>query len=172
MIANWIAGTARAIALALVVLPLGLAALAAPAPQPTANAVILAKQIIAAKGGTAIYEPVIPNVIERAKGTFLQMNPMIARDLNEVAAKLRTELTPRIVELLDEAARLYATRFTEQELKDALAFYRSPLGKKIIVEEPMVLDQSIRSAETWAAKFGEEVMVKFRAEMKRKGHDL
>jgi hypothetical protein len=100
------------------------------------------------------------------------MNPMIARDLNEVAAKLRTELTPRIVELLDEAARLYATRFTEQELKDALAFYRTPLGKKIITEEPMVLDQSMRNAETWAAKFGEEVMGKFRAEMKRKGHDL
>jgi hypothetical protein len=156
------------------VFSLALVAVAAPAhaQQPSANAISLAKQIMAAKGATSLYEPVIPNVIERTKGTFMQMNPMVGRDLNEVAAKLRTELTPRTVELLNEAARLYATRFTEQELKDALAFYKSPLGKKIITEEPMVLDQSMRNAETWAGKFAEEVMVKFRAEMKKKGHDM
>ena len=61
---------------------------------------------------------------------------MLSKDLNEVAAKLRTELAPRGSELLDQMAKLYAAAFTEQELKDALAFYKSPLGKKVITEEP------------------------------------
>ena len=33
-----------------------------------------------------------------------------------------------------EVAKLYAARFTEQELKDLLAFYNSPVGKKIVAE--------------------------------------
>ena len=141
-------------------------------PQPSTNAVALAAQIIIAKGAVQIYDPVIPGLIERARGVFLQQNPMLSRDLNEVAARLRTELVPRTTELLNDAAKLYATRFSEQELRDVLAFYKSPLGQKVISEEPPILDESMKNVDTWAGKFGNEVMAKFRAEMKKKGHDL
>ena len=142
------------------------------APQPSTNAVALAAQIILAKGAVQIYDPVIPGLIERARGVFLQQNPMLSRDLNEVAARLRTELVPRTTELLNDAAKLYATRFSEQELRDVLAFYKSPLGQKVVSEEPAILDESMKNVDTWAGKFGNEVMAKFRAEMKKKGHDL
>ena len=49
-----------------------------------------------------------------------------------MATQLRTEFTPRRNELMNEAAKLYAARFTEQELKDMAAFYKSPLGKKML----------------------------------------
>ena len=39
-------------------------------------------------------------------------------------------------ELHDEVARGYASAFTEQDLKDLLDFYKTPLGKKIIESEP------------------------------------
>ena len=54
----------------------------------------------------------------------------MSKDLNEIAAKLRSDLAPRFSELSAEVARNYATRFTEQELKDMLAFYKSPAGKR------------------------------------------
>jgi hypothetical protein len=142
------------------------------APQPSATAILLAKEILVIKGASQIYDPVIPSVIDRAKGVFLQQNPMIGRDLNEVAARLRTEFTPRTAELVNDAAKLYAASFTEQELKDILAFYKSPVGKKVITEEPAVLDKSVSNVDAWAAKFVDEVMAKFRSEMKKKGHEL
>src|SRR5437870_2491866 len=84
--AIWTGGTARTIAFAL-----ALVAMAAPlhAQQPSASAIALAKEIIVAKGAATMYDPVVPSVIERAKVVFLQSNPMIGRDLNEVAARLR-----------------------------------------------------------------------------------
>src|ERR1700757_4576809 len=72
------------------------------------------------------------------------------KDLNEVAAKLHTEYTSRSAEIVNDVAKLYASRFTEQELKDILAFYKSPLGRKLIVEEPAILDQSMKNAQVWA----------------------
>ena len=68
-----------------------LAGSASAQQQPSANASALAKEIITAKGAANLYDPVIPGVIERAKGNFIRINPMLLKDLNEVAAKLRAE---------------------------------------------------------------------------------
>jgi hypothetical protein len=92
--------------------------------------------------------------------------------LNEVALKLRAEYAPRSAEVVNDVAKLYASRFTEQELKDTLAFYKSPLGKKLLAEEPSILDQSMRNAQGWADRLSQEVMGKIRTEMKRRGHEI
>jgi hypothetical protein len=79
---------------------------------------------------------------------------------------------PRSSQLSDQVAELYARTFTEQELKDVLTFYKSPLGKKIINEEPKILDDGFQRIQQWTNKFSEEVMGRMRAEMKKKGYDL
>jgi hypothetical protein len=161
---------ARLLAAAFVIACCASAASAQPAPSPAA--VAIAKEVIVMKGASTLWDPIIPGVVESAKNTFLQINPGLARDLNEVSVRLRSELAPRQSELLDDAARLYATRFTEAELKDVLAFYKTPAGRKVIAEEPKVLDASMTNAQNWANKLSEEVIGKFRVEMKKKGHDL
>ena len=167
MIATMLGVRAGLVALALV----GLVA-AAGAQQPSSNSLLIAKEIIVVKGANKIYEPVIAEVIDRSKQQILQTNPMLSKDLNEVAGKLIVEFTPRITEVLNEVARLYAVRFTEAELKDSLAFYKSPLGQKIIAQEPVILDQTVAYTEQWAGKLSEEVFARFRAEMRRRGHNL
>ena len=140
--------------------------------QPSATAIATAKELITVKGANALYSPLVSGVIERTKSVFLQSNPMLGKDLNEVAAKLHAEYAPRSAEILNDVAKLYASRFTEQELKDTLAFYKSPLGRKLVVEEPRFLDQSMKNAQAWAEKLSEEVIAKMRAEMKKRGHDI
>jgi uncharacterized protein len=103
---------------------------------------------------------------------FIQANPTLIKELNEVAVKLRAEYAPRSAEVVNDVAKIYASRFTEQELKDTLAFYKSPLGKKLLVEEPSILDQSMRNAQSWADRLSQEVIGKIRTEMKRRGHEI
>jgi hypothetical protein len=81
-------------------------------------------------------------------------------------------LAPRLSELSGQVAKIYAEHFTEQELKDLLAFYKSPLGKKLLTEQPKVADASLRFAQDWANKLSDEVVEKMRAELKKKGHAL
>ena len=88
------------------------------------------------------------------------------------SSSLRAEYAPRASQLIDQFAQLYAHAFTEQELKDALAFYKSPLGRKLLEQEPNLLDQSMKNAQTWADKLSEEVIAKMRAEMKKRGHEI
>jgi uncharacterized protein len=144
----------------------------AAAQQPTASAVATAKELLAAKGAVAMFDPLIPGIIESTKNTILPSNPALYKDLTEVAAKLRTDLAPRGSEVIEEIARLYAQRFTEAEMKEIIAFYKSPVGKKFVADEPAIIDQGLSRAEAWSKRMSDEVMTRFRQEMKRKGHDL
>lgn len=145
---------------------------AAHAQQPPAASMAIAKQLIATTGATVVFNPLIAGVVEQAKLLYLQQNPGLAKDLDEVATKLRTDLQPRFAELSDEVAKLYATNFSEQELKDILTFYQSASGKKLLAVQPKVIDASMGFAQNWANKLSDEVIAKMRDEMKKKGHAL
>jgi len=150
----------------------GAAAPAAPPRAVTPSAVATAKELLTVKGATNMFDPLVPGMIESTKNTFLPMNPGLFKDFNEVAAKLRTEFAPRRDEIVDEIARLYAQRFSGAEMKDVIAFYKSAVGKKFAAEEPAVIDQGLARAEAWSKKVSDDVLTRFRAEMKKKGHDL
>jgi uncharacterized protein len=142
------------------------------AAQPSAAAVALARDVVEAKGALNMFDSVIVGVIEYHKSVLLQSNPNLQKDLNEVSARLNTEFAPRRANLQTEIARAYASRFTEAELKEIAAFYKTPLGKKLIVEEPKGVDDATKRVDEWASKFAEEVLGRMRAEMKKKGHNL
>jgi uncharacterized protein len=149
-----------------------LAAVAAQAQTPTAGAVATTRELLAVKGGTLMFEPVIPGVVETTKNNLLPTNPGLAKDLNEVSAQLRREFEAKKAELVYEVAIIYAKHFTEQELKDLVTFYKTPLGQKMLREEPIAVEESLKRAQDWSMDFAEVVMGRFRAEMKKRGHDL
>jgi uncharacterized protein len=154
---------------------LGIAQPAAPqtaSPRPSPAAMQLARQIVDVKGVKAMFDPMVRGVVQKVKDMFMQTNFMWSKDLNEVAVIVQKDYDPRLSELIDETARIYASHFTEAELKDILAFYQSPLGRKMTVEEPKALDESMANAGTWGDKLSEEVVTKMRIEMKKRGHDL
>ena len=144
----------------------------APAPQPSPGRAALAKQIVEIKGVKDIFEPLVRGVVEKTKNMFMQTNFMWAKDLNEVAAIEEKQYAPRVSELVDATARIYAAHFTEQELKQLLAFYQSPVGKKALVEEPKVLDEAMAYAGTWGDDLSQEVIGDMREQMKKRGHDM
>jgi hypothetical protein len=144
----------------------------APAQQPSPAAVLLAKRIIELKGVDKLFDPLVRGVVKKVTDQFMQTNFMWANDLNQVAAQLEKQYAPRATELVDGTARIYASHFTEAELKQILAFYQSPVGRKVIAEEPKALDESMAQAGNWGDNLSEEVIAKMRAEMKKRGHDL
>jgi len=144
----------------------------ANAQQPTPAALASAKELITITGATALFSPLIAGVVEQAKLLYLQQNPALAKDLNEISTRMRNDLQPRFAELTDEVARLYAANFTEQELKDVLAFYKTTAGKKLLTEQPKIVDSSMKFAQDWATTLSDQVVGKMRDELKKRGHAL
>jgi hypothetical protein len=169
MLATFVARAGRAAAIALAAGMLAQPALAQP--QPPAPAVALGRELIEVKGERR-WDSIVPFVIDQVREVFLLTDPTLGKDLDEVAQQLGTDYAPRTEEFKLDVAGLYAQRFTEQELKELVAFYKSPLGKKEMTEEPRILDAANFRAQQWSASFSEEVMARMRAEMKKRGHNL
>ena len=74
-------------------------------------------------------------------------------------------------ELHHEIAVGYASAFTEQDLKDMIAFYKTPLGKKIIENEPKAGEESTKRAQVWIDKYAEEVIGENARGNEKRGHN-
>lgn len=142
------------------------------APAPSATALQTARNLVQANGEAHAFDGVIQNLVDGAALGFLQTNPDLAPQLRDLAATLRPEFDKRQGEIIDILATAYATRFTEAELKEALAFYKSPVGQKLVTDRPAIVQQAVQNMQIWGAKLNTEVMDRIRAEMKKKGFDL
>jgi hypothetical protein len=149
----------------------GIAGPAAP-QSPSPGSILIAKQIVQLKGVDSMMDPIARGIVEKVKNVVMQTNFMFQKDINEVTDQLHKEFDGRSAELVDLTARNYATRFSEPELKQILTFYQSPVGKKMIVQEPQVIDESLKQADGWADNLSVDVMAKMRSELKKRGHDI
>ena len=74
--------------------------------------------------------------------------------------------------MVDTTARYYASTFTEAELKDLIAFFKTPTGQKYLQLSPKILDGLAVEAQRWAERTSEQVMSRVRAEMAKRGHQM
>ena len=148
------------------------AASAAPLKQGSPAALAAAKEILAMKNASAMYANAVPNLVEQTKNVLLQNNLNYQKDLNEVAVIVAQKLAGREKEIGEGMAQVYANEFTEQELKDLVSFYKSPLGQKLLSSEPRAIQFSMSYMNQWAQVFAETINGQFRAEMKKRGKDI
>ena len=135
-------------------------------------ALAAAKEILAMKNASAMYASAVPNLVEQTKNVLLQSNLNYQKDLNEVAVIVAKNLAGREKEIGEGMAQVYANEFTEQELKDLVTFYKSPLGQKLLSTEPRAIQFSMSYMNQWAMVFASTVNEAFRDEMKKRNKPL
>ena len=96
----------------------------------------------------------------------------LTKDLDEVLTALGPEMELQKQRMIDNAARIYATKLSEAELQDIATFFRSPAGKRYVETQPQVLDEMVQAMQTWTQDVSEYVMVRVRAEMTKRGHQM
>ena len=165
-------------------LVLGLALTAAPAgaQQPPADAKPLkpasppalaaAREILVMKNVGAMYANAVPSLVEQTKNGLIQSNLNYQKELGEVATIVAKSLAGREKEIGDGMAQIYANEFTEQELKDLVTFYKSPLGAKLLATEPRAIQFSMSYMNQWGQQFAATVDQAFRDEMKKRGKPI
>lgn len=174
-----LSASSLALGLALTVAPAG-AQQKQPAPAPSAQplkqgspaAIAAAKEILTMKNASAMYASAVPNLVEQTKNQLMQSNLNYQKDLNEVAVIVAQKLAGREKEIGDGMANVYANEFTDQELKDLVTFYKSPLGQKLLTAEPRAIQFSMSYMNSWAQNFAEVINGEFRAEMRKRGKQI
>jgi uncharacterized protein len=149
---------------------------AAPAAQPLKQAspaaLAAAKELLAMKNASAMYASAVPNIVEQTKNALIQQNLNYQKDLGEVAIVVAKNLAGREKEIGEGMAQVYTNEFSEQELKDLVTFYKSPLGQKLLTAEPRAIQFSMSYMNQWALAFAGVVNDAFRDEMKKRNKPI
>ena len=151
------------------------AAPAAPAAAQqaaiTPSHLALAKEVMLSSGIARSFDSILPAFGEQIKQAAVT-RPELSKDLNEVLEKMQPELELQKQRIIDTASRIYASKLTEAELRDIATFFRSPSGKRYVETQPQVLDDMVQAMQTWTQEVSEYMMVRVRAEMGKRGHQL
>ena len=148
------------------------APVAQPLKQASPAALAAAREILTLKNAGALYASAVPNIVEQTKNALIQSNLNYQKDLGEVAVIVAKNLAGREKEIGEGMAQVYANEFSEQELKDLVTFYKSPLGQKLLSTEPRAIQFSMSYMNQWATVFASTVNDAFRDEMKKRNKPI
>lgn len=144
---------------------------AAPAAAPSPSHLALAREVMLSSGIARSFDSIIPAFADQIRQQAVT-RPELAKDLNEVLTALQPEMELQKQRMVDTAAKIYADKLTEAELKEIAAFFRSAAGKRYVESQPAVLDEMVQAMQTWTQEVSEYVMVRVRAELGKRGHQL
>lgn len=144
---------------------------AAPA-EPTDKAIQNARELVLAMGAEKQLETVIPALIGQLTNMLKMQQPRHAREIDEVFKLLGKRFLERKGEILELVAPFYAKRFTEAELGEMVAFFRTPVGRKMAAELPGLSQEAMEAGITWGRRLGMEMDAEVRRELKSRGVDL
>ena len=158
--------------------PLAAPAFAQAAPAPAAAASIspghlqAARDVVVGSGIVRTFDAIPQQFAEEARQTFSTTRPEIMKDLNEVLKGLEGEFTTQRDEMVTTAARVFAVRLTEAELKEIAAFFKSAAGKRYVEIQPDMLDDMFSEMQSWTQKLSDTIINRIRGEMKKRGHNI
>ncbi|BBE71813.1 DUF2059 domain-containing protein [Oharaeibacter diazotrophicus] len=155
-----------------VLITLALLAGPAAAEDYAASHIAAAREAIAAAHASEQFDAILPVLADQAKALFQRSNPALVQEIDSVVNDVALSLASRRPELERELERVWAARFTEEELKAITAFYESPVGKKFGENMPLVIQDSMRSAGIWRDAISTELVTKSRDELIKRGHQF
>ncbi|MEE7489951.1 DUF2059 domain-containing protein [Methylobacterium oryzae] len=131
----------------------------------------LAREVMLSSGIARSFDSVLPAFADQIRKQAVT-RPELSKDLEEVLASLQPEMELQKQRMIDIAARTYASKFSEAELKEIATFFRSPAGKHYVEAQPQLLDEMVQEMQDWTQDVSEYVMVRVRAEMGKRGHQM
>ncbi|WP_164854754.1 MULTISPECIES: DUF2059 domain-containing protein [unclassified Devosia] len=166
--------TGRAKALLAVTLSAGLFALAAPAmaQEVPPEQLALARKYVELTDRSAIYEVTLVETGVQTMRQIIQQNPELVDATDKAISKVLEEYKGRKGELMDQFARVYAVRFTNEDLQQIVAFYESPVGQKLAQANSELNTDLQRVLMVFTNNVQREFFAKVRSELRANGVEI
>lgn len=159
---------------AAIILSVGVLAFAAPAmaQEVAPEHLALARQYVDLTDRAAVYETTLVETAIQTSKQIISQSPQLADATNAAITKTLDEYKSRKGDLMDQFARIYALRFSMDELQQIVDFYSSPTGMKLAQANFDVNSDLQRVLKVFTNNLNREFFAKVRAELKASGADL
>lgn len=89
----------------------------------------------------------------------MDISPQAAQTISDATSKvMRANLRPYLTELVD----IYDRAYSDKEIDDLVAFYKSPTGQKSLKLVPQVTQESMAAGARWGEALGPKIQVEIK----------
>jgi uncharacterized protein len=163
--------TARACVLAAVSV-VALAAVPAVAQEVNPEQFAAARKYVDLTDSSSIFETTLIQTGVQTMNQIVTQNPEIQEQTSAVIGEVIKEYVESKDELLNQFARVYAVRFTLEELNEINAFYESPVGQKLTSENTTINSDMRRVLQVYLNTLRPEFLAKVRAALRAQGVEI
>jgi hypothetical protein len=149
-----------------------LGASGAQAQAPTPEAMNAARKLVSTMKLADQYRALLPSILLRLRPVVTQERPEIERDYDAMTTNVADAYTPFFNEMLEDAASVYATSFTADEIRQIDAFYLLPVGQKLLEKSPAIAQQAAQVGQDVGQKASEALRLRLTDALRQKGHKL
>jgi len=130
-------------------------------------------QLIGVADGTKLSgqfaEVAAQNISARLKRTHPDLPPRVADAIRRDLIAMFEERATARGGLVDDIVGIYHRHFTHPEIKELLAFNRTPIGRKTLQLMPAIMSETTAAGRSWGRGLAPEVQRRVDAVLKKEG---
>lgn len=140
--------------------------------QPSAEALDLGRELARLTEAKRQLAMLMPMLAFNVRQIVTAANPKAEKDFDEVLPFVVGKVLRRPTSFEDIVAKVYAHQFTADELKQLVAFYSSPVGRKLIEKQPELGQEVAKISQPLGQEISRELSDLMRKELRKRGHSL
>jgi len=115
--------------------------------------------MLRASGQLEASEQIISGMVPQLTQLITQANPKlpqleVAKHMKHLEGVLKREV-PRLLELL---VPVYMKHFSHEEIKQLISFYSSPIGKKFVEKQALIIPESMQVGQRWGQEAAQKAI--------------
>jgi uncharacterized protein len=143
-----------------------------PAQSPSPEAMSAARSLVTTMKLADQYKALLPAILLGLKPALTQDRPEIERDYDAMLPAIADAFVPYYSSMVDAIAAIYASNFTVAELREIEAFYRQPVGQKLLDKWPSITQQATQVGQDIGRKASDDLRGRLTEALRQKGHKL
>jgi uncharacterized protein len=144
----------------------------ARAQAPSPEALAAAKELVVTIHLDQQLAAILPGTIKNLKPSIVQGRAEVDREYDASAPFILEGFKERMSELSDAAAIIYARNFSTEDLIALSAFYKTPLGQRLLQKLPTVTQETMLAGGKFGQSVGEDMQKRMIEELRKKGVNL
>jgi uncharacterized protein len=134
------------------------------------------RQLIDVTGGTRLAgqfaNAAVQSVTATLKSSRQDVPERVIAVLNRELVTLFEERMNTPGGLIERMVAVYDRHFTHPEVKQLLAFYQTPIGRKTVEVLPAVMSESMAVGQAWGQSLAPEIRQRLAAALKKEGLEM
>ena len=149
--------------MAATLLALALAARAARADDD-AGRLALARQVVEVAHAGDNMRAVMPVMVQQMRMLLKQQGNTDASQVDLYITRFQQKFETEIPGFTDLVAKVYAREFSDADLTDLLAFYRTTAGQHLLAKQPEIAKGMLTVGQQWGQSIAQEVLAEIQKE--------